>query len=79
MSFGPFIKEAITRAEEEKKALVSVNSVIESLCIADFSKAKIKDETLIPENILAKQKLEKELKEKRKKEHFFHGEIRFNT
>ena len=43
-------------------------------------KSKDKEfENLIPENILAEQKLRKELKEKRKKEHFFHGKIRFNT
>ena len=43
-------------------------------------KSKDKEfENLIPEHLLAKQKLEKELKEKRKKEHFFHGKIRFNT
>ena len=36
-------------------------------------------ENLIPENILAKEKIDKETKEKRKKEHFFHGKIKFNT
>ena len=34
------------KAEKEKKALVSVNNVIEDLCIAGFPKAKIKDEFL---------------------------------
>ena len=34
------------KAEQEKKALVSINNVIEDLCIAGFPKAKIKDEFL---------------------------------
>ena len=43
-------------------------------------KSKDKEfENLVPENILAKQKLDEELKEKRRKEHFFHGKIKFNT
>ena len=42
------LKEAQQKEEKEKlkKALVSVNSVIESLCIAGFPKVKIKDEFL---------------------------------
>ena len=41
-------------------------------------KSKDKEfENLIPEHILAKQRLEKQIKEKRKKEHFFHGAINF--
>ena len=36
-------------------------------------------ENLIPENIIAKQKIDEELKDKRRKEHFFHGKIKFNT
>ena len=36
-------------------------------------------ENLIPEHVLAKQKIEKELKEKRRKEHFFHGKIKFDN
>jgi hypothetical protein len=39
-------EDNIKRKEELKKALVSVNSVIESLCIAGFPKVKIKDEFL---------------------------------
>ena len=35
-------------------------------------------DNLIPESIVAKNKLEKELKEKRRKEHFFHGKIKFD-
>ena len=35
-------------------------------------------ENLIPANIIAKQKFEKELKDKRRKEHFFHGKIKFD-
>ncbi len=35
-------------------------------------------DSLIPESIVAKQKLEKEIKEKRRKEHFFHGKINFD-
>ena len=63
-------------------------SVTASLIVPEISpeyiktnvKSKDKEfENLIPENILAEQKLEKETKEKRKKEHFFHGKIKFNT
>ena len=39
-------QKALLIAEEKKRALVSVNTVIESLCIAGFPKAKIKDEFL---------------------------------
>ena len=35
-------------------------------------------DNLIPASVIAKQKLEKELKEKRRKEHFFHGKIKFD-
>ena len=35
-------------------------------------------EHLIPENITAKHKIEKELKDKRRKGHFFHGKIQFD-
>jgi radical SAM superfamily enzyme YgiQ (UPF0313 family) len=35
-------------------------------------------ENVIPEHVIAKQKLEKELKEKRRKDHFFHGKIKFD-
>ena len=39
-------EDKIKREKELKKALVSVNSVIESLCVAGFPKVKIKDEFL---------------------------------
>ena len=32
----------------------------------------------IPDHVIAKQKLEKEIKDKRRKEHFFHGKIKFD-
>ena len=35
-------------------------------------------DNLIPASVIAQQKLEKELKDKRKKEHFFHGKIKFD-
>ena len=44
-------EDKIKREKELKKALVPVNSVIESLCIAGFPKAKIKDEFLSASSI----------------------------
>lgn len=55
---------------------------IESDIIKINENAKIKDirapENLIPDHVIAKQKLEKEIKDKRRKEHFFHGKIKFD-
>ena len=60
------------------------DNLLETETLPEYIKTNVKSkdkefENLIPENILAEQKLEKETKEKRKKEHFFHGKIKFNT
>ena len=54
---------------------------VESDIIKINEKAKIgidSPEVLIPDHIIAKQKLDKEIKDKRRKEHFFHGKIKFD-
>ena len=55
---------------------------IESDIIKINQKTKIEDirtpENLIPDHVIAKQKLEKEIKDKRRKAHFFHGKIKFD-
>ena len=55
---------------------------IESDIIKTNENAKIADiktpENLIPDHVIAKQKLEKEIKDKRRKAHFFHGRIKFD-
>ena len=73
-------RRALTNDDWDKSYVDTYVPKTSSEYIKTNVKSKDKEfENLIPEHILAKQKLEKELKEKRKKEHFFHGKIRFNT
>jgi len=46
----------------------------------DYIKTNIasKNKEIVPAAVLEKQRKEKELKEKRRKDHFFHGKIKFN-
>ena len=73
-------RRALTNDDWDKSYVDTYVPEISPEYIKTNVKSKDKEfENLIPENILAEQKLRKELKEKRKKEHFFHGKIRFNT
>ena len=73
-------RRALTNDDWDKSYVDTYVSEISPEYIKTNVKSKDKEfENLIPENILAEQKLRKELKEKRKKEHFFHGKIKFNT
>jgi len=73
-------RRALTNDDWDKSYIDTYVPETSSEYIKTNVKSKDKEfENLIPENILAKEKLDKELKEKRKKEHFFHGKIRFNT
>jgi hypothetical protein len=73
-------RRALTNDDWDKSYVDTYVPEISPEYIKTNVKSKDKEfENLIPENILVEQKLGKELKEKRKKEHFFHGKIRFNT
>ena len=74
------VRRALTNDDWDKSYVDAYIPETSSEYIKTNVKSKDKEfENLIPENILAKQRLEKELKEKRKKEHFFHGKIKYNT
>ena len=73
-------RRALTNDDWDKSYVDTYVPETSSEYIKTNVKSKDKElENLIPEHIIAKQKFENELKEKRKKEHFFHGKIRFTT
>ena len=73
-------RRALTHDDWDKSYVDTYVPETSSEYIKTNVKSKDKEfENLVPENILAKQKLHEELKEKRRKEHFFHGKIKFNT
>ena len=73
-------RKALTNDDWDKSYVDTYVHETSSEYIKTNVKSKDKEfENLIPENILAKEKLEKDTKEKRKKDHFFHGKIKYNT
>ena len=73
-------RKALTNDDWDKSYVDTYVHETSSEYIKTNVKSKDKEfENLIPVNIIAKEKLEKETKEKRKKDHFFHGKIKYNT